>query len=53
MRIIPSVPNLFKNKIEILHQPAESAAPPIAFISVSALTITASPLSAFTPPKKI
>jgi hypothetical protein len=51
--IITTKGDVFKNNIEILHGPEESAAPPIAFISVSALTILNSALSAHTPPKSI
>jgi len=45
--------NKFRNRVEILHRPEESASPPISFMSVSALTILNSALSAYTPPKGI
>ena len=47
----PNVP--FLNKISIMHMPNESAAPPVAWVSVSGTAILSTALSAYTPPRGI
>lgn len=43
----------FETDVTIFYKAQESVAPPVAFVSVSGLTILGSALSAYTPPKGI